>query len=235
MEGPVDRLISCATFREQLYHFQADELSEAERRLCSEHLDRCDDCVRLLEVEDGFARGLKSRLRRETAPPELVQRVRAALDKEAQPVVPRNWFRAPWAAALAASVVLALLLIPGLTGLLQESRSSGAVHVQRHATLVDLDCDRAGRSFEYQRQCSDPGHVNALKIGPKRYWSLSLGDGPGRALVTDHSLRGHVLRVEGNFHSAIDTLHVTGFEDLGPDSRAGGSSGASAPVVLAAM
>ena len=182
-------------------------------------------------MEDLFARALKSRLHRETAPPELVQRVRDALAEEAGPVVPRSWFRAPWAAALAASVVLGLLLVPGLSGLLQSTPISGGAHVQRQATLVDLDCDRAGRDGEYQRQCTHPRHVNALRVGPKRYWNLSLADGPGRKLVTDRSLRGHVLRVEGTFHAGIDTLHLTAFEDLGLERRSGGSSGAgSAPV-----
>jgi anti-sigma factor (TIGR02949 family) len=235
MEGTVDRPISCATFRQQLYHFQADELSEAERLVCSEHLDGCDECVRLLEVEDGFASALKSRLRRETAPPELVLRVREALAAEARPVVRRSWIRAPWAAALAASVVLALLLIPGLSGRLQSTPVSPGVPVERLVTLVDLECDRAGHDAEFQRQCAHPRHVNALKLGPKHYWSLSLADGPGRALVTDRSLRGHLLRVEGTFHAGIDTLHVTGFEDLGPERLAGGSAGATASVVPAAL
>ena len=56
------------------------------------------------------------------------------------------------------------------------------MHVESQATLVDLACDRAGRTFDEQRRCPAPDHRNALKVGPKRYWYLDSDAAPGRLL-----------------------------------------------------
>jgi anti-sigma factor (TIGR02949 family) len=216
-ENPVSDPITCGTFRRQLYHFQADELSEAERQLLSDHADACADCARRLEVEDVFLRALKTRLPREAAPAELVDRVGAALRAEASPQAPASWFRAPWLAAAAASILLTLLLLPGLLGVGGSGWRSlaGPVHVQRQVTVVDFDCDRAGRTMDQQRDCTHPHHLNALKVGPDRYWNVSLDHPVARALVVEQEMRGHLLQVEGELYAGIETLRLTDFTDLG--------------------
>lgn len=220
----MSKSINCGTFCRQLYHFQADELSEAEHRLCLEHLDACETCARQFEVEQEFARCLRRRLRREEAPRELVERVRAALHEEASPLRERNWIKAPWVAAMAASVVLAIILIPAVSDVTRRGLFSDVVEVEHRATIVDLVCDQAGYTLEQQRACLHPRHVNALKLGGDTYWNVSLDQRAGRQLATDREMRGHVLLVEGALHTGIRTLQVTGYSDLGLEtnqSRAG--------------
>jgi anti-sigma factor (TIGR02949 family) len=211
----MERPINCGTFCRQLYHFQADELPEYERRLCQDHLDACEPCARRHALEEGFARGLRRCMKRETAPPELLGRVRGALAREAAPARRGNGFRAPWVAALAASVLLALVLLPASSGLPGVGLLSGVVHVEQRAVVVDLVCDRAGLTTDQQRGCRHPDHLNALKLDGGRYWNLSLDRDSSRSLVVDAEMRGHVLMLEGDFYTGIETLKVTGFEDLG--------------------
>jgi len=212
----MDRSISCGTFCRQLYHFQADELSAAEHRLCQDHLDACEACAGRHELEEGFARGLKRRLKRESAPPELVQRVRGALAREASPIREGSWVRAPWLAAMAASILLALVLLPAAAGLPGTiGLFSGVVAVEHRAVVVDLICDRAGHTTEQQRRCDHPGHLNALKLDGGVYWNLSLDRDSGRALAVDRDMRGHTLLLKGDFFTEIETLRVIGYEDLG--------------------
>jgi len=92
---------------------------------------------------------------------------------------------------------------------------AGVVHVDREVTVVDLWCDRAGLDLHLQKSCSDPSHLNALRIGPDQYWNISLDQDSGRELAVDHDMRGHVLRVEGDLYTGIRTLHLSGFTDLG--------------------
>jgi len=108
--------MDCRAFRDRIYHFQAEELSNAERREFQAHLDSCPECARALEFEDGFLRVLKARLPRESAPPGLETRIRAALRAEAPSPRRLAWYRTPWFAAAAAVVLLMLLIIPTLEG-----------------------------------------------------------------------------------------------------------------------
>ena len=92
---------------------------------------------------------------------------------------------------------------------------AGVVHVVHEAIVVDLDCDRAGLTVEQQRKCRHPYHVNVLKLGDGRYWSLSLDRETGRRLALDRELRGHRMRVEGDLYARINTIGLTSVEDLG--------------------
>jgi hypothetical protein len=225
MDSTVRGRMSCAAFRRQIYHLQAGELSEAENRLCREHLESCASCAQWVEWEDGFERALRARLPRDQAPAELVRRVRDALANEPGGSG-RGWFVRPaWAAALAAGVVLALLLLPTLRGGWGANLSAAGLRVERQVTVVDLQCDRAGYDLESQRACVHPDHVNALKLGPGRRWRLSSADGPGGRLRADRAMRGRVLRVRGLLDPERSTLQLTGFEDLGFYRRLAARSG----------
>ena len=109
------------------------------------------------------------------------------------------------------------------------TRPAGVVHVDREVTVVDLRCDRAGLALHRQKSCRDPNHLNALRIGPDQYWSISLDQDSGRDLAVDHEMRGHVLRVEGDLYTGIRTLHLSGFTDLGVSRLSAGLMPASAP------
>jgi len=206
--------MDCETFRGWIYHLQADEIPEKERGDFEGHLDDCPDCARLLEVEQGFLDALKGRLARQEAPPGLETRVRAALRAEA-PDAPRvAWYRTPWFAATAAALLLVVILIPSLPtappGPTVGSGAPGQVThvVAQDVVVVDLDCDRAGMSLEYQRDCDHPHHVNALKTADGRYWHISPDQrGYGR-LVTDPEMRGRRMVIDGDYYPAINTVHI---------------------------
>lgn len=202
--------VSCARFRRDLYHLQAGELSQSEQSAFAGHAEDCAPCGQLLAFEDSFLRGLKRGLSRSAAPPGLRAGVREALDREAIPVKFSTWLRAPWLIPAAAALVLALLLVPALTRI-----GRGVVPVDREVWLVDLDCDRAGLTFEQQRGCTNPRHLNAFKIGPGKYWAIGVDPESDRGLVVDREARGHRLHVVGNLYTAIHTLQVTSHTDRG--------------------
>ena len=199
--------VTCEGFRRRLYHFQADALPEAERQVHQDHLDACPACARRLTVEEVFLRSVRARLKREPAPEHLRRRVQAALRRESPRAGRTLWMRGPWLAAAAASLLLALVLLPNFIG--------PASSVEREVIVVDLDCDRAGRSLAAQRGCDNPLHLNALKLDDGNYWTLSLGGAESRRLVLEPDMRGHRLHVVGGLYPAIRTFRLDSFEDLG--------------------
>lgn len=204
--------MDCGSFRSSIHDFQADEMPEAERGEAEEHLSACADCARALEIEDGFLRALKARLPRAEPPPGLEQRIRAALREEAPDPAAPAWYRTPWFAAAAAAVLLALLLVPGLGRPLDGgwSPAGGVVQVEgMEVMVVDLDCDRAGMSVEYQRRCADRHHVNALKTADGRYWHISPDHKEYGKLIADPEMRGRRLVVDGDYYPGINTLRIT--------------------------
>ncbi len=206
----VKKKLSCDKFRRDLYHMQAGELSQAEQLALAGHAGDCSCCGRLLAFEEAFLRGLKRRLSRAPAPPELRASVREALDRESVPVTFRAWLRAPWLVPAAAALALALLLVPALARI-----GSGVRPVDREVVLVDLDCDRAGLTFEQQRRCTNPLHLNAFKVGPGKYWTIGVDPDSDHGLVVDRNARGHRLHVVGDLYTRIRTLHVTSHTDKG--------------------
>ncbi len=208
--------VNCGTFRESLFHFQADEVSAGERAALQAHLDACADCARRLEIEQVFAGAVRSGLERIATPPGLETKVRAALAEEtARTRAPNRWFRAPWLAAAAASLLLALLLVPDFPG--TATGDAGAVtHVEHDVTVVDYDCDRAGRTLEQQRKCQLRHHLNALKLADGSYLNIDLDREAHRAMLVDPVARGRRLHVVGNYYPRIRTLHVERADPLGP-------------------
>ena len=219
--------VDCHEFRRKLYHFQAGELPGNERRPLEEHVGRCESCARRLEFEDGFLRGLKGRLGRAQAPPELRVRVREALEREAAPRGLSGWARTAWLAPAAAALLLAFVLIPAVP------RGAIILTVEREVTVVDIDCERAGRSLQEQRGCTHPHHVNALKVAPGRYWAISLDHELGRQLVSDPGMRGRQLRVSGDLYTSSGTLHLAGYSEWDAALRPSTRPPAEPPAVLA--
>jgi mycothiol system anti-sigma-R factor len=203
--------MDCRAFRDQIYHFQADEIPEAGRVEFQTHLDSCPECARVLEFEDGFRRVLEARIPRESAPPGLETRIRSALRAEASGPLRQAWYRTSWFAAAAAVVLLVLLIVPTLDRTLLDRRggSSGLIQIaNKEFVLVDLDCDRAGRTLEQQRRCNHPHHVNALKTADGEYWSISPDQSGYGRLVHDPQLRGRRMVINGVYYPGINTLHI---------------------------
>jgi anti-sigma factor (TIGR02949 family) len=210
----LEKSLHCSVIRDRLYHFQADELPETERREFAAHLDGCPECALRLEIEDDLLRSIKARLVRETAPPELRTRVRAALEREAPE--PTRWSWLPTGVGLvplAASIFLAVLLIPLLAQ--ADGAARGVVPVEQEVLVVDFDCDRAGRSVDQQIACANPHHLNALKHADGGYWNIGLDLQAARRLTVDRAMRGHRVRVRGSLYPHIRTVSLTGYEDLG--------------------
>lgn len=205
------KTLDCRAFRDLTFHFQADELAEAERQGYLEHAGNCERCARYLETEESFARFLRTRLRRETAPPDLRARIRHELERAA-PARRRglaDWLRTPVSVGAAAALVLGLLLGPGLLSTPAGTLPGGErVHVMRTATVVDLQCDRAGYDFEQQVRCRHPRHFNALKVADGQYWNLSLGEDRARDIVLDPGWRGQRVVVEGDYYPALSTVRI---------------------------
>lgn len=215
------KALDCKTFRERIFDFQADELGEAEREAQIEHAARCESCARRLQTEESFARFLRTRLRRETAAPALRARVREALRREAPERPPGlgSLFRRPAVGVAAAALALALLLGPALLSTPAGAPAAGqVVRVVRTATVVDLQCDRLGRSMSEQIRCRHPRHFNALKVADGQYWTLSLGQEGVRDLVLDPGRRGRRLIVRGDFYPALSTLRVAEIREADPVS-----------------
>jgi len=207
--------MNCSHFKRSLYHFQADELPHEARESCEEHLTACPPCARLHEVEAGLLRGLKAKMVRCEAPPGLETRIRATLqDAGAGRSGSAAWLRSPWFAAVAASLLLAVMVFPSS----DLYRTSSAVRVSEVVTLVDRACDLAGRTHQEQRSCSHPKHLNALRLANGRYWDLSLDHDESRQLVTDRETRGTRMRVEGLLYERIHTLQLETAEPIGPAS-----------------
>ena len=207
--------MDCRVFSKSLYHFQADELPRAERESFERHLTACPPCARRHEIEEGLLRGLRARLTPAQAPPGLETRIRAQFEQNrAGRRSATAWIRTPWFAAIAASILLAVLLVPG-QGLI---RTSAVERVDRVVTLVDRACDSAGRSFEQQRGCERPKHLNAFKLEDGTYWDLSLDRDAARDLVTAREMRGTRMHVEGWLYERIDTLQLESAQPIGPAS-----------------
>jgi anti-sigma factor (TIGR02949 family) len=197
----------CRKFGRDLYHFQAGELPEGEQQALARHIDACPGCARQLEVEDALLSGLRRRLDRTEAPPELRARIGVALQGGASGRGASVWSGIPWLLPAAAALLLVLVIVPAMP-------SWGVAQVDGEAVVVDLDCEAAGYTLRQQRQCTHPRHLNALKLDSGTYWNISIDDELGRDLVVDREMRGHRLRVVGELYTGIRTLHLTDVQDL---------------------
>ena len=68
MDEGVSQPVTCQVFREELFLFQSDEMSEGDRAVLQEHLNLCEDCAGLLELTDRLLASVKEALPREPAP-----------------------------------------------------------------------------------------------------------------------------------------------------------------------
>lgn len=203
---------ACRVFRDQVFHFQADEIPSREREPLEAHLDACPACARYLRVEEAFAGCLRRRFAPEIAPETLRRRVQVALDAQTAAAPRRRLRSGGWIAlsVAAATVAAAAFLAPlasrrgGETAGVEAGR-----HVVRSAMVVDEDCDRAGVPVASQRDCRQPSHLNVLRMADGAYWSLSLDVPEARAIVADAALRGRTVMVEGDLYPSIRTLRLT--------------------------
>ncbi len=219
----------CAALASRVVPFLESALGEDERLRLERHIERCPRCSRRVVVERSFDRALRARVRRSATPEDLAVRVRAILAREAPTVreAPWRWVRTSGLAALAASVVLALVALPFVGGTSdRRAVPPGTLRTVREAVVVDGVCDRAGLTLEQQRACPDSRHLNALKCPDGRYWSVLLTDGRLRTLVLDPEVRGRRLVVEGEFYPAIMSVRVERWRDRDA------ADGVQAPAIL---
>jgi hypothetical protein len=216
----LDHDVDCASFREWLYHLQADELADGDREKLLGHAAACGRCARYLEAEDSFLMALKGRLAASEAPAGLEARVRDALGREAPPTSERSWVRTPAASVLAAGLLLAVLLVPALVGRAPGAERAGAaagkvLHVVRTVTVVDFECDTAGASFARQLECRNARHLNVLKLADGSYWNVNLDHPSARAIVMDRRLRGRRITVEADFYPELQAVRLIRVHDAG--------------------
>jgi mycothiol system anti-sigma-R factor len=83
--------VDCGETIERIYHYLDGELTEERRRQIERHLDECPPCVEAYGFEAELRQLIANRCR-DHVPPELLERVKAALSEEAgrrdQPVPP---------------------------------------------------------------------------------------------------------------------------------------------------
>jgi len=210
--------VDCRTFRDWVYHLQADEIAEDDRRRLLLHADACRNCAGRLEVEEGLLRALKHRLERAEVPPGLEGSIRDALAREA-PAGRRSGLRAPGASALAAAVLLGGLLVPAILEGPGRANAVGsdALRVVKATTIVDYDCDTAGRTPAEQRKCRNARHLNALKVGDAVYWNVNLDHPAARDIVLNPDHRGRRVVVVADFYPDLRTVHLISVRPAVPD------------------
>jgi len=84
MNGRPDRKTCEEAFR-RLDDFLDRRLSTEETRLVEEHLRICDACTREFAFEASVLSGLKRKLRQLSAPPDLLNRIRAQIASYSRP------------------------------------------------------------------------------------------------------------------------------------------------------
>lgn len=218
----MEKTVTCSDFEHNLPRVRSGELPDEDAAPYREHLEACVRCARWAEVDEGFESALRRRLRRESAPAGLAERVREALAETQGPAsfeglaslesgapseVPsvarsRAWWSSPWAAAMAATVLLGAVLIVGL------GDDDSLVQRTFHGIIVDRDCDQMGAPVAIQRDCDKAGHVNALKLEDGSYVHFGLEDAEFAGLAVRREHRGDTVTVSGTYAPAISTLQV---------------------------
>ncbi len=229
----------CAIFKQHVYHFQADEVDAELREELQGYLNSCEMCARILEVENSFLSVIKSKAERATAPPGLETRLSSLLDQEVEELAPQEtsqaaqggfWsrFLTPQVAMVAAAAVVALAAVTLFPGF----GDAGPVSepVVRTATVVDLQCDKAGKSVDHQRACTHRRHFNALKLEGGGYWYVNPDSQAARQVVFDPRMRGSRLRVRGNYYPDLETIRLEGEPELQQAAYLPGS-----PILPAAL
>jgi hypothetical protein len=99
-----------------------------------------------------------------------------------------------------------VLLVPALgrAGLAR----ARVLHVTRTVTVVDHDCDAAGKTIAEQRACRDARHLNVLKVGDHTYWNIVLDRPIARDIVFEWQMRGRPMVVEANLYPDLETVRL---------------------------
>ena len=186
----IKETVDCGVFRDLAYHYQAQELAESDLR----------------------------KLTTEEAPAGLEDRIRSALETEA-PGVGRGalgWLRTHAFAAQAAAVLLVGFLFFVPIGEVPPPGPEGAsvIHlVNKPLTIVDHDCDRAGRTPEQQRACRHNNHLNVLKAGEGQYFHINTDAPLGREIVLDPAQRGRFVVVNADYYPDLRTVKLISVRD----------------------
>jgi anti-sigma factor (TIGR02949 family) len=67
--------MDCNTAKAAIFHYVDREMDDADRARMESHLETCDDCRRLVQLEEAFRAALISPLRPDPTPPEVRERV----------------------------------------------------------------------------------------------------------------------------------------------------------------
>jgi mycothiol system anti-sigma-R factor len=78
---PAPSTPKCDDALHELYHLLSGELDDAKRALITEHLDDCAPCAEPYDFYAELRRTVQQRCR-DTAPPELLARIEAAIQHE---------------------------------------------------------------------------------------------------------------------------------------------------------
>ena len=215
--------VDCQVFRGLVYHYQAQELVESDIRKMDEHVDGCERCSSYLEVENSFLRALKSRIPTAEAPAGLENRIRTAIDREAPRVRGgvTGWLRSHGLAAQAAAAVVLvglLSLVPIGQRLSPETAGTSILRlVGKPLTVVDHECDRAGRTPEQQRACRNRRHLNVFKAGEGQYFHINMDNPLARDIVLDPAQRGRLVLIDADYYPEIHTVKLISLRDPSRD------------------
>jgi len=214
---------NCNRTREMLAAFQDDELSCELSYSIQEHLNQCRGCRGFADLEKGFNDAMRSRLGRLEAPADLFDRSLRRLDlvdrlevgediehvipprgRHPARVAPDRFIRALYAAA--AVLIAGALLIP-VAELYRFDVSRGLLHWAagvEHArgVIVCVECARHGVPIDRQRECRAQGHVTGIECEETGLWHLVASEA-SYAVMSDPSMRGQEVEVEGAFHRDI--------------------------------
>ena len=78
---PTPSASQCDDALHELYHLLSGELDDAKRALIAEHLDECAPCAEPYDFYAELRRTVQQRCQ-DTAPPELLSRIEAAIQHE---------------------------------------------------------------------------------------------------------------------------------------------------------
>jgi len=76
---------TCEEVFQRLNDYLDKELTDREIRLVEEHLETCAVCASEYRFEGQLLESLRAKLRNPNLPPDLVEKIRAALNRDADP------------------------------------------------------------------------------------------------------------------------------------------------------
>lgn len=129
----------CSDCRQSLDAYIDGQLSVDRAAEIRDHIERCADCSREHGVLSSVSKSVKANLMHLTTPPELRERIRAAVARDAAPstgpgAVPRRFDR--WPALAAAGLVIAIASSATTFALVRSRDHSGSVAEQVVASHI---------------------------------------------------------------------------------------------------